>query len=494
MDPRASMATAKPEMGARAFRRCGAWLTRAVEVLRVEGIRSFWLRVLGQTVYRRVIVMEFSFDGPTTSVVARIPVVVDLLERADEYDGFRPDSDPAETRRRIEAGHRCFVARYEGRIVHACWSATGRVWIDYLGHDLVLAPDAVYNYDSFTIPTFRGHDISGFRVTEATRSLRAAGYRRLVAVVVPENLAAFRPLEKAGYRRVGVMGYVGIGRWRHRFSRHDRARDSHPPEYWDDVTAQTRRRAPLEAWRAYMQRVYARLIGQWLGPSSAGLGMKTDLFEEAVSSHHLLPALGQGSLGLDYSPVTVAAARARVCAQGARYLFVVGDLREIPVRAGAVTRVLAGSSLDHFSDKADIATSLVELARILRPGGTLVVTLDNPHNPVVWLRNHLPFAWLNRVGLVPYYVGRTYSRAEARAHLESLGLAVSELTAVAHVPRAPAIWLVALAERCRATRLLRVLAGVLDGFERLERWPTRFQTGYYLALKAEKRDSSARPS
>jgi SAM-dependent methyltransferase len=259
-------------------------------------------------------------------------------------------------------------------------------------------------------------------VTEAARSLGVAGYGRLVAVVVPENVAAFRPLEKAGYRRVGVMGYVGIGSWRYQFARCDKALESHPPEYWDRVTTLTQGCAPLEQWRACRQRVYARLIR--LGPASAGVGMKTDLFEEAVSAYHVLPALGRGSLGLDCSSVTVAAARARVCEHGARYLFVVGDLRAIPVRVGVIARILARSSLDHFADKADIATSLMELARILVPGGTLVVTLDNPHNPVVWLRNHLPFAWLSRAGLVPYFVGQTYSRAEACEQLESLGLAV----------------------------------------------------------------------
>jgi ubiquinone/menaquinone biosynthesis C-methylase UbiE len=127
--------------------------------------------------------------------------------------------------------------------------------------------------------------------------------------------------------------------------------------------------------------------------------MKTDLFEEAITSRHLLPALGPGSVGLECSPATVRAARERL--GEARYLFVVADLRAIPLRPGAVDRILAGSSLDHFKDKADIATSLAELVRVLSPGGTLVATFDNPYNPVVWLRNRLPFAWLNRVGIVP---------------------------------------------------------------------------------------------
>jgi SAM-dependent methyltransferase len=260
-----------------------------------------------------------------------------------------------------------------------------------------------------------------------------------------------------------------------------------PPAYWDEVVAAHRRGTPLDAWRGYMQGVYARLLRRWVPAAAEGRGLKTDLFEEAVSPHHLLDALGPGSIGLDHSPAAVRAARERLRGVGRQHLFVVADVRAIPLRAGAVGHILAGSSLDHFQDKADIAASLAELARVLRPGGTLVVTFDNPHNPAVWLRNRLPFGWLHRLGLVPYYVGPTYSRAEGRAQLESLGLAVTDVSAVAHAVRAPAVGLVALAERLGAARLGGLLGRALGAFERLEGWPTRYRTGYYLAFRAQKR-------
>ena len=255
--------------------------------------------------------------------------------------------------------------------------------------------------------------------------------------------------------------------------------------YWDQVVEEARRGTSLGAWRAYMRRVYQRLVRDWL-PRRSGRGLKTDLFEEAVTPHHLLPDLGPGSIGVDGSPAVVRAAQRRLAAAGGPYLLVVGDLRRLPLRSGSVMRILAGSSLDHFADKADIAVSLAELTRVLAPGGTLVVTFDNPHNPIVWLRNHLPFTWLNRLRLVPYYVGATYNRAEARAQLEALGLVVTHVTAVAHAPRAPAIWLVALVERLGWTLLGTPVARILNGFERLERCPTRYWTGYYLAFRAEK--------
>lgn len=269
-------------------------------------------------------------------------------------------------------------------------------------------------------------------------------------------------------------------------SRLDRPAGAAPGGYWDGVLSATLEARPIEAWRAYMRDVYARLMREWLTSSRSGPGLKTDLFEEAVTDHELMSELGSGSVGLDCSPAIAGRAHDRLRAH-ARALCVVGDVRHIPLRAGAVARILAGSSLDHFPDKQDIAVSLRELARVLGPGGTLVLTLDNPHNPVVWLRNHLPIAWLNRSGLVPYYVGATYGLAEGRRQLEAVGLVVTDVAAVAHAPRAPAIAIAALAGRLRSRRVAVWLLRALGMFETLGRWPTRYRTGYYLAFRAEKR-------
>ena len=257
--------------------------------------------------------------------------------------------------------------------------------------------------------------------------------------------------------------------------------------YWDGVLQATLDAPAIEVWRGYMRDVYVGLILRWLSSAGSGPALKTDLFEEAVTDHELISTLGSGSVGIDCSPAIAAKAHERLQATGGRHRVIVGDARRIPLRSGAIARILAGSSLDHFSDKGDIAVSLAELARVLVPGGTLILTLDNPHNPIVWLRNHLPIVWLHRARLVPYYVGATYTMAEARHHLEAIGLVVTDIGAVAHAPRAPAILLAALVGRLRWSRGAAWLGRALARFESLGRWPTRYQTGYYLALRAEKR-------
>jgi len=114
-----------------------------------------------------------------------------------------------------------------------------------------------------------------------------------------------------------------------------------------------------------MRRVYLRLVNQWLFRDDCGYVLKTDLFEEAVSPHNLLPDLGTRSLGIDTSPVVVGAARERLRKQGVESPLVVGDLRQLLLRPSSLKQILSGSSLDHFVSKTDIARALEELARAL---------------------------------------------------------------------------------------------------------------------------------
>jgi SAM-dependent methyltransferase len=239
----------------------------------------------------------------------------------------------------------------------------------------------------------------------------------------------------------------------------------------------------MRLWRLYMRQNYARLIQKWLGGKAVRL--KTDLFEEAISDEGPLEDLGLNSFGIDVSEGVVRAARRSMMQRGISTNLITADLRYLPLRSQAITGILCGSSLDHFSDKRDIEICLAELRRILAPGGVLAITFDNPHNPVVWIRNSLPFTWLNRAGLVPYYVGATYTRAEAYASLSALGFKVTEVTAIAHAPRVIAMWLVRFAEWLKVPALQQAVFNLLRASEVLERLPTRFLTGYYLALRAE---------
>jgi SAM-dependent methyltransferase len=255
--------------------------------------------------------------------------------------------------------------------------------------------------------------------------------------------------------------------------------------YWNEVVSDAQKGAPLDSWRGYMRFVYGKLIVSWL-PERNSYALKTDLFEEAISVQGPLSDLGRMSIGLDRSLSVVRAAHQRFSANGHNPGMFVCDLRNVALQNDSISRILSGSSLDHFEKKAELLKALSELARILKPGGILVLTLDNPLNPIVWLRNHLPFHWLNRLGVVPYFVGTTCNAKEGRKQLEQLGLKVTHVTAVAHVPRAPAIFFTWLGERWKWKALNSFTGRMMESFEILQQWPTRYLTGYYIAFRAVK--------
>jgi hypothetical protein len=77
--------------------------------------------------------------------------------------------------------------------------------------------------------------------------------------------------------------------------------------------------------------------------------------------------------------------------------------------------------------------------------------------------------------------------SRAVALLESLGFRVVASTAVLHCPRALAIAALNLTRYLPGGVWPDRLARGLTWFERLERWPTRHYTGYYVAVAAEPR-------
>ena len=84
--------------------------------------------------------------------------------------------------------------------------------------------------------------------------------------------------------------------------------------------------------------------------------------------------------------------------------------------------VVSNSTLDHFETRDEILTSLRGFHRILRPGGRLLLTMDNLANPAVALRNALPYALLRRSKLVAYPIGATAGPGRLRRMLKDAGL------------------------------------------------------------------------
>ena len=177
-------------------------------------------------------------------------------------------------------------------------------------------------------------------------------------------------------------------------------------------------------WREHARRQHLALIHRWVGAPS-GRWLKTDVFEELEAPRALIPSLTTAHwVGMDISRQIGGLARASV----------VADVRQLPFPDRAFDGVLSTSTLDHFDDRLELFQALCELHRTLRPGSRLVLTLDNPQNPLVRLRNAIPFRVATRTGLVPFPLGVTLSEKEGREALAEAGFLVEQTEFLLHTP------------------------------------------------------------
>lgn len=262
---------------------------------------------------------------------------------------------------------------------------------------------------------------------------------------------------------------------------------------WDDVGREWATRHPDRLWREFTDRLQAGLLERWLGPAPnhadgrVPTALKTDLFDE-IAGRGVVPWLttrGYHTVGIDISAVVVKEARRRyVTLESA-----VADVRNMPFQDACFDAVFSGSTLDHFATTTDIIHAAREIARVLRPSGRLVLTLDNPRNPLVRVRNGPLLGILRRSGVVPYEVGATLAAEPLTEVLRSVGLRAVKTSAVLHCPRVLAVWCSRLLQHANPVIQERFLA-MLSSCEKLEHLRTRFLTGHFVAILAVKTPAS----
>jgi GNAT superfamily N-acetyltransferase len=176
----------------------------------VSALAELRMRVV-TTLYRRVHVMACDLST-VEPIEPDVEVRIARLTRDDveAYARFRPRA-PFDDR--LAKGHEIVAAWLGDRIVHAAWIATGRGPASYLDRDLVLAPDELLVYDSFTSPDHRGMAIAPARMSHVFREYRKRGYRRCLAIVAVENEGGRRAMESGGYRAIGRYACLRAGRW-----------------------------------------------------------------------------------------------------------------------------------------------------------------------------------------------------------------------------------------------------------------------------------------
>ncbi|HTY45038.1 MAG TPA: methyltransferase domain-containing protein [Patescibacteria group bacterium] len=260
-------------------------------------------------------------------------------------------------------------------------------------------------------------------------------------------------------------------------------------EYWDAIADRNLKSAREDVWRIHLKEIYRRMIFD--GNNAPGkLWLKTDLYDETITDHSLFSLLSPQRLslvGMDCSPAVAGHARQRLTRQKiALQGIVVTDIRKLSFEDNSFDTVISNSTLDHFPSKDDIVAGIKELFRVLKPKGELILTLDNPLNPVIRLRNALPYGLLKSAGIIPFYMGATLSRSELIRVLEGQGFKVRYTGAIVHCPRFFAIWIGSLVALLRSNTATGCFLKLLGICERLEKSPLKYLSGYFTCVKATK--------
>jgi SAM-dependent methyltransferase len=166
-------------------------------------------------------------------------------------------------------------------------------------------------------------------------------------------------------------------------------------------------RAYDRRWRRYLQatvaHTLARLPGTMAGPV-LDVGCGTGVLLDAL----LARRAGIAAHGVDLSPPMLQRAAARLAERAG---LVAGSAQTLPFRDAAFGTVTSSSSLHYW---ADAQAGLAEIARVLRPGGTLVLTDWCADHPAIRLIER----WLRLRGRAPT---RAYRAAELAAALRRAG-------------------------------------------------------------------------
>ncbi len=243
-----------------------------------------------------------------------------------------------------------------------------------------------------------------------------------------------------------------------------------PSWYLDVLVARQKRR---------LYREFIREETRLLVPT---LVLKTDLFEEAFGADHLLYDLlphPYTPLGMDISFAT--ALHAKQVGAKHQACLIAADVRRLPLRSNALDLIVSTSTLDHFGSRNEFLAALGELARVLRPGGLLVISVDNALNPL-----YPVLRWLSKRRATPFPLGYTTSDRGLAQSLQGFGLEVVKVQGLIHNPRIVSTALFLGLRRLLGRNADGPINFMLSAFSQLGRLPARRFTACFAVACARK--------
>ncbi len=258
--------------------------------------------------------------------------------------------------------------------------------------------------------------------------------------------------------------------------------------YWDMVA--DRLTSPIFEKNVglYYKDEHISLIKKWSEGLPGKRILKTDLFEEAFSCGDFLPWLSAQNaivFGMDISSKIVRKACDNIGVYGSAHgkNFIVSDVSSCAFKNESFDLVISNSTIDNLSSE-DAILALKEFRRILRPSGTLILTLDNRNNPLYFL-GYLAEKVLKTN---KYYQGRCYSVKEAMLLAKGNNFKVEEITSIVHIPT-PFNKIALSLSKVQLKCFERFIVRCINIFSKLlDNKRIGFLSGWFIALKLTKNE------
>ncbi len=254
-------------------------------------------------------------------------------------------------------------------------------------------------------------------------------------------------------------------------------------KHWREVADDGIAKLSIPLWRIFCDQLYLRLMNAWIGDRRFRATLKTDLFDEVVGDGlaEWMLSVSDHAEGIDLVPEIAKKAAAR----HPEFVTHQADVRCLGIYpTHCFDLVVSNSTLDHFADESDLHRSLEELARVLAPGGLLFITLDNPQNPIISVRNRCSSTSSRRNRFMPYFMGHTLTQLELSRAVEAIGLTVERKDYSMHLPR---VLFLHMSEIFSVDSWFgKIMLKLMHSFEVLNILPTRVWTGHYSAVLARK--------
>jgi len=254
--------------------------------------------------------------------------------------------------------------------------------------------------------------------------------------------------------------------------------------YWNSVCDNTKSSVLERNAAVYKRSEHIKLLKKWGGPLKGKKILKTDLYEEAFGCDHFLYWLLKQNthvFGMDISYKIGYRAMLRAVKFNKTFNNCISsDVINCAYKDKSFDLIISNSTLDNLI-ASDAPRAMKELHRILKPSGTLILTLDNRHNPLYVLGYYIE----KLLNTNKYYQSKCYSVKEALRLAEQNNFVVQDITAIVHIPT-PFNKIALLLGKTNNRVIKRVIRRFVSLFSGLGKKKTKFLTGWFIALKLER--------